>query len=108
MVNVSGANRGYSFGGTPPPPGEGDNGPNHPNIRYVNLATTHDEVVFPLHNALMEPASNVTNTVVQDVCPASEVGHLGMIYSPTVAALVQNALDPSSPVAVPCGRDFPF
>ncbi|GAC47755.1 esterase/lipase family protein [Gordonia aichiensis] len=108
MVNVSGANRGYSFGGTPPPPGEGDNGPNHPNIRYANLATTHDEVVFPLRNALMEPAQNVTNVVVQDVCPASEVGHLGMIYSPTVAALIQNALDPTSTVAVPCGRDFPF
>lgn len=108
IVDISGANRGYSFGGKPVPHGEGDNGPNHSNIKYVNLATTHDEVVFPLRNALMEPAPNVTNVVVQNVCPASTVGHLGMIYSPTVAALVQNALDPSSPVAVPCGRDFPF
>lgn len=112
IVNVSAPNRGYSnspWAGprTPPPPGEGDNGPLHPQIRYVNLATTHDEVVFPLANALMDPAPNVTNTVVQSVCPQSRVGHLGMIYSPTVGALVQNALDPRHPVAVPCGTDFP-
>ncbi|MEP9415338.1 alpha/beta fold hydrolase [Gordonia sp. VNQ95] len=112
IVDVSAPNRGYAdapWAGprTPPPPGEGDNGPLHPGIRYVNIATTHDEVVYPLANALMDPAPNVTNVVVQSVCPDSRVGHLGMIYSPTVGALIRTALDPSRSVPVLCGADFP-
>ncbi|QTI71544.1 esterase/lipase family protein [Gordonia polyisoprenivorans] len=112
IVDVSAPNRGYSNSPwaprtAPPPAGQGDNSPLHPGIRYFNLASTHDEVVFPLANALMDPAPNVTNIVVESVCPHSVVGHLGMIYSPTVGALVQGALDPRRPVPVPCGADFP-
>ncbi|MYR08086.1 alpha/beta fold hydrolase [Gordonia sp. SID5947] len=88
-------------------PGENDWGPRHPNIHYLNLATTHDEIVTPWQNSFMSPGANVVNTRVQDVCPSSMIGHLGMAYSPTVAALVRNGLDPTHRVPVPCGKDYP-
>lgn len=89
-------------------PGEADWGPRHPTIRYVNFATRFDKISTPYRVTLMPPGPNVTNTLVQDVCPASKVGHVGMAYSPTVAALVRNALDPTHPVPVVCGSDYPL
>lgn len=88
-------------------PGENDWGPRHPGIRYVNLSTTFDEIVTPWTNSQMTPGPNVTNIRVQDVCPKSEIGHLGMAFSPTVAALTERALDPSRPVPITCGEDYP-
>lgn len=85
-----------------------DWGTPRPGVRYVNLATTHDEIVTPWQDALMAPAPNVVNIVIQDVCPASQVGHVGMAFSPTVAALVRNALDPTHRVVVPCQDDHPY
>jgi len=84
-------------------PGEADWGPRHPTIHYVNFATRFDKISTPYRVTLMPPGPNVTNTLVQDVCPASKIGHVGMAYSPTVAALVRNALDPTHPVPVVCG-----
>ncbi|MGC5257022.1 lipase family alpha/beta hydrolase [Gordonia sp. DT218] len=115
IVGLSAPNRGFSrtsnitdrLPAAPRQPGQNDWGPRHPNIRYLNLATIHDEIVTPWQNSLMSPGPNVTNTRVQDVCPESEIGHLGMAYSPTVAALVRNGLDPAHHVAVPCGDDYP-
>ncbi|WP_408610076.1 esterase/lipase family protein [Gordonia insulae] len=115
IVGISAPNRGYSRTSTitdrlpaaDRQPGENDWGPRHPGISYVNLATTYDEIVTPWQNSLMSPGPNVVNTRVQDVCPRSEVGHLGMVYSPTVAALVRNSLDPAHRVGVPCGDDYP-
>lgn len=75
-------------------------------VRFVNLITLHDTVVSPPETSLMPRASNVTNIRVQNVCPRSVVGHVGMVYSPTVAALVRNGLDPAHRVSVPCGTDF--
>ncbi|WP_457590176.1 esterase/lipase family protein [Gordonia aurantiaca] len=89
-------------------PGEADWGPRHPTIRYVNFATRFDKISTPYRVTLMPPGPNVTNTLVQDVCPASKIGHVGMAYSPTVAALVRNALDPTHPVPVVCGSDYPL
>ena len=84
-------------------PGQNYWGPRQPSVTYVNLATRFDEVSTPYPVTLMPPANNVTNIVVQDVCRTSRVGHLGMAFSPTVGALVRNALDPSHRVRVPCG-----
>ncbi|WP_376739986.1 esterase/lipase family protein [Gordonia paraffinivorans] len=89
-------------------PGEADWGPRHPTIHYVNFATRFDKISTPYRVTLMPPGPNVTNTLVQDVCPASKIGHVGMAYSPTVAALVRNALDPTHPVPVVCGSDYPL
>ena len=84
-------------------PGQNYWGPRQPGVAYVNLATRFDEVSTPYPVTLMPPAANVTNIVVQDVCPQSRVGHLGMAFSPTVGALVRNALDPARRTRVPCG-----
>lgn len=89
-------------------PGEADWGPRHPSIRYVNFATRFDRISTPYQVTLMTPGPNVENTLIQDVCPASRIGHVGMAYSPTVAALVRNALNPEHPVPVVCGSDYPL
>ncbi|MFT3898903.1 MAG: alpha/beta fold hydrolase [Gordonia sp. (in: high G+C Gram-positive bacteria)] len=89
-------------------PGQNYWGPRHPGIRYVNLATRFDQISTPYRVTLMPPGANITNTLIQDVCPASRIGHVGMAYSPTVGALVRRALDPAQRVRVPCpGTDFP-
>lgn len=113
IVGLSSPNRGHSRTGSitdrlpARAPGENNWGPTHPTIRYVNLATRYDEISTPYPVTLMPPGPNITNTLVQDVCPKSTIGHVGMAYSPTVAALTRNALDPTRRVAVPCGEDFP-
>jgi triacylglycerol lipase len=115
IIGLSAPNRGFSRTGNitdrlpaaAREPGENDWGPRHPGVRYVNLATTFDEIVTPWQNSLMTPGADVTNTRVQDVCPNSQIGHLGMAFSPTVAALVRNSLDPGHRVPIPCGDDYP-
>nr|WP_161926031.1 alpha/beta fold hydrolase [Gordonia crocea] len=109
IVGVSAPSRGTSrIGGITDrlparAPGQNYWGPRQPTVRYVNLATRNDEVSTPYPVTLMPPGPNVTNTVVQTVCPQSRVGHLGMAFSPVVGALVRNALDPAHRVRVPCG-----
>ncbi|MFT4201410.1 esterase/lipase family protein [Gordonia sp. (in: high G+C Gram-positive bacteria)] len=89
-------------------PGQNYWGPRHPGIRYVNLATRFDHISTPYPVTLMPPGPGITNTLIQHVCPASRVGHVGMAFSPTVGALVRNALDPAHRVRVPCGEnEFP-
>lgn len=114
IIGLSSPNRGHSRIGSitdrlpaAREPGQNYWGPTHPNIRYINLATRFDEISTPYPITLMPPGPNVTNTLIQDVCPSSKIGHVGMAYSPTVAALVRNALDPAHRVAVPCGHDYP-
>lgn len=113
IVGLSASNRGYSRVGSitdrlpARAPGQSYWGPRHPAITYVNLATRYDEISTPYVLTLMPPGPNITNTLVQDVCPASKIGHVGMAYSPTVGALVRNALDPDHRVPVACGSDFP-
>ncbi|WP_439031416.1 esterase/lipase family protein [Gordonia terrae] len=114
IVGLSASNRGYSRVGSitdrlpARAPGQSYWGPRHPSIEYVNLATRFDEISTPYVLTLMPPGPNIANTVVQDVCPSSKIGHVGMAYSPTVAALVRNALDPAHRVPVVCGPDFPL
>ncbi len=108
IVGVSSPSRGHSRIGAitdrlpARAPGQNSWGPRRPGVRYVNLATRFDEVSTPYTVTLMPPGPGVTNIVVQQVCPQSRVGHLGMAYSPTVGALVRNALDPAHPVRVGC------
>lgn len=114
IVGLSAPNRGYSRTSmiTDRLPardiGENDWGPRHPTITYINLATTHDEIVTPWQNSLMTPGPNVTNIRVQDLCPDSQIGHVGMAFSPTVGAMVRNALDPAHQVTVGCHDDDPY
>lgn len=78
-----------------------------PRVQYVAIASTHDEFVTPYRNALLPSAPNVTNVVVQRVCPISVVGHMALTYDRTVIGLVLKHLDPRRPTRVPCQRGIP-
>lgn len=88
-------------------PGENYWGPRHSSIHYVNIGTRFDEVASPYQITLMPPGPNITNYLMQNVCPGSRVGHIGLPYSTTVGALVRNSLGLSTRIAVPCdGPEF--
>ncbi|MGW9264509.1 hypothetical protein [Gordonia terrae] len=81
---------------------------NHPGVLYSNVATEYDEIVNPVRVAFLPPAPNVTNVMVQDVCPASRVGHAGLAYDSTVTQILVNQLDPQRASPVVCnGRGLP-
>ncbi|WP_033424843.1 esterase/lipase family protein [Actinomadura flavalba] len=78
-----------------------------PGISYTVIASTSDALVTPRGVSFVrEPG--VTNLEIQDRCPADTVGHIGLAYSGTVAALVGNTFDPAHPKPVPCERGLPF
>jgi triacylglycerol esterase/lipase EstA (alpha/beta hydrolase family) len=60
------------------------------NVRYTNLYTSFDEVVFPVTNATMQDGA--TNVRIQSQCWARVVGHLGLITDGTVYSGVSDAL----------------
>jgi triacylglycerol esterase/lipase EstA (alpha/beta hydrolase family) len=75
------------------------NGDTRPGVLYTTIASMNDELVTPYtQQALTGP--NVTNIVVQDLCPGLPVGHLGVILSPQVWSVVLDALA-SNPQANP-------
>ncbi|MQY06467.1 lipase family alpha/beta hydrolase [Actinomadura macrotermitis] len=78
-----------------------------PGIAYTVIASTSDALVTPKGTSFVDEPG-VTNTYVQDRCPSDPVGHIGLAYDATVAALVGNALDPAHPKPVPCGYGLPF
>ncbi|MEE2060294.1 esterase/lipase family protein [Rhodococcus artemisiae] len=76
-----------------------------PSIDYTNILTSHDQTVVPYTSGYAE-APNVTNIVLQDVCPSSTAGHLGLLADPTAAELVLRALDDHSPIdSASCGQE---
>ena len=78
-----------------------------PRVRYVAIASTHDEFVSPTQDAFLPPAPNVTNVLAQTACPSSMVGHLALLYDRGVIAMVLNHLDPDRATAVPCQPGIP-
>jgi pimeloyl-ACP methyl ester carboxylesterase len=76
-------------------------GPAIPGITYTGIATKYDELVTPYTSGLLD-APNVTNVVLQDVCPNDLSEHLAVAYSPNAAQLVLNALAPDRARKVRC------
>lgn len=76
-------------------------GPAVPGVTYTEIATRYDELVSP-YTSGFTTAPNVTNIVLQDVCATDYSEHLGVAYSPVVAQLVLNALDPARARPAPC------
>ncbi|NEB79104.1 alpha/beta fold hydrolase [Streptomyces sp. SID14478] len=65
-------------------------------------------VATPGPDGIVPPASGpLTNILLQDVCPSDKSGHLRSPYSPTVDALVLNALDPHHATPPPCTTVLP-
>ena len=76
--------------------------PTVPGVGYTVIESTGDEVVTPYTNAFLPAASNVTNITVNRQCPFDLSDHLEIAADPVALADMLNALDPASPVKVPC------
>ncbi len=72
-----------------------------PGTQYTTIPTTHDELVVPYTSGILH-APNVTNHVLQEVCPNDLSEHLAEAVDPVVAQLIFNALDPAHPRPVSC------
>jgi len=72
----------------------GSGEPLSPEVRYVVIETTHDEVVTPYTNAFLHGA-NVTNITVQEQCPEDPTGHIGMDWDSPALQNVLNQLSSS-------------
>jgi triacylglycerol esterase/lipase EstA (alpha/beta hydrolase family) len=76
--------------------------PTVPGVHYTVIESVDDEVVTPYTNAFLPAAPNVTNITVQSQCALDGSDHLEIAADPVALADMLNALDPSSPVHVPC------
>lgn len=82
--------------------------PTVPGVRYTVIQSMDDEVVTPYTNAFLPAAPNVTNITVNRQCPLDQSDHLEIAADPVALADVLNALDPASPVRVPCVPVLPL
>lgn len=71
-------------------------------VQYTVIESAGDEVVTPYTNAFLPAAPNVTNITVNRQCPLDGSDHLEIASDPVAMADMLNALDPASPVRVPC------
>ena len=62
----------------------------------------------PYTNAFLPAAPNVTNITVNSQCPLDRSDHLEIAADPVALADMLNALDPASPVTVPCVPVLPL
>ena len=77
-------------------------------VGYTVIESDGDEVVTPYTNAFLPAAPNVTNITVNRQCPLDHSDHLEIAADPVALADVLNALDPASPVRVPCLTVLPL
>jgi triacylglycerol esterase/lipase EstA (alpha/beta hydrolase family) len=73
-----------------------------PGVTYTTIPTKHDELVVPYTSGILN-APNVTNEVLQDVCPNDLSEHVAEAFDPVVVQLVLNALDPAHAAPIKCG-----
>ena len=71
-------------------------------VGYTVIESVDDEVVTPYTNAFLPAAASVTNITVNRQCPLDASDHLEIAADPVALADMLNALDPASPVKVPC------
>jgi triacylglycerol esterase/lipase EstA (alpha/beta hydrolase family) len=69
-----------------------------PGVDYTVVETRYDEVVTPYTSAFLAgPASQVTNVLLQDACPAHVSEHLSIVLSALTLQWVVNALERTGP-----------
>lgn len=80
-----------------------------PGVRYAMLATGTDEINVPASRAMLTagPGAQVDNILLQRGCSTDLSDHFNITYSPRAIALTLHALDPDSPVRIPCGLTLP-
>jgi triacylglycerol esterase/lipase EstA (alpha/beta hydrolase family) len=78
-------------------------GDTDPGIEYTIIASHLDRVVTPPETTFLTAGfgATVDNIWVQDLCPTDSFPHTNLPDSPTVAYIVQKALDPSF-TGTPC------
>jgi triacylglycerol esterase/lipase EstA (alpha/beta hydrolase family) len=74
---------------------------------YTVIETRNDEIVTPYTSAFLSGA-DVTNILLQNVCPLDQTDHIGIADDPVALHLVLNALDPAHPQTVPCVPVLPI
>jgi triacylglycerol lipase len=72
-----------------------------PGVQYTTIPTRHDELAVPYTSGILD-AANVTNHVLQDVCPNDLSEHVAEAFDPVVVQLILNALDPAHARPVSC------
>jgi triacylglycerol esterase/lipase EstA (alpha/beta hydrolase family) len=72
-----------------------------PGVTYTTIPTEHDELVVPYTSGILN-APNVTNEVLQQVCPNDLSEHGAEAFDPVVAQIMFNALDPAHAQPVSC------
>jgi triacylglycerol esterase/lipase EstA (alpha/beta hydrolase family) len=77
-------------------------------VQYTVIESRDDEVVTPYTSAFLPAAPNVTNIIVNDQCRLDASDHLEIASDPVAMADMLNALDPASPVQVPCVPVLPL
>ncbi|MFG1793375.1 esterase/lipase family protein [Nocardia sp. NPDC049149] len=73
-----------------------------PGIKYTVVASRTDEFATPYTTGFLTPGPNVTNILLQDICPGDLSEHMLLTSDPVAIRLVQNALDPDHAVAPTC------
>lgn len=79
-----------------------DGGVTVPGPQYTSIVTKYDAVVTPYTSGVLDPAANVTNVTLQDVCSNDFSGHVALAIDPNVQSIVANALDPANATPVRC------
>ena len=74
---------------------------------YTVIETRNDEIVTPYTSAFLS-GPDVTNIVLQNVCPLDQTDHIGIADDTVALHLVLNALDPAHPQLVPCVPVLPI
>ena len=82
-------------------------GDTEPGVTYTVIESRNDEVVTPYSSAFLA-GPGVTDITVQNQCPLDQSDHLEIAYDPVAMADMLNALDPASPVRVPCVPVLPI
>lgn len=79
----------------------GTHGMTRPGVQYTTIHSATD-LLIPIAEAQLPPGPNVTNIVIQDVCPQDAADHVTTVYDDVTLRLVRNALDPDTAAAPMC------
>ena len=71
--------------------------PTAPGVKYVDIETSHDEVVTPFTSAFLPAGVNVQNITLQNQCSQDASDHLSIAYDSNALQDMVNALGPDNP-----------
>ena len=78
-----------------------------PGVEYTTIASRYDFVV-QIAESQLPAGPNVSNIVIQDVCPTDLADHNTIVYDENVLQLARDALDPANSIPVKCNSVLPL